>query len=799
MVRTYQGRTDLLEEVQKCKPPGNLKAFPPFVFMVSRADRPATWHVQAVPDPLEAGPPPRVTIWFIDFELGSPRQVAQKFQGSFAKDRLDQVWAKLQSLQKDKVQEEVNSKQLAHLRRLFVTCRSVLGPDALPGDMEEAIRAETDHQEMFKADPGYRALSLHGKYGPWKDVLFKAWLDSPGAGAHGVPGVPGGSLADDPGRAERVHGVLLAAVRLMAQVPAEERQVWTQHVGRKVCRHHGYLVMLQDLGILLPPGSAPSPGPAPVGMLPVLLSAGQAGKAHILVTDLSPELKLKLLAYLDVADQLAALSIPAPTTCEDWVNKYALFAQLVADIPMAPHCPGPYRLPWLWRSACLARMRFEGIQRLVAPDVGLAAFRKSFPDQHEWMDVLGQGHLSLAEFMKYLEYDGEPELLTMRLCLHFDADLILYRPEWLWANRAWLQQRLQERRGQLGFYPHLAHILQELREFWNCHPWTEDGGMPMGVLQGRGPGVPGVPEARDIPARDVVAPAPEIPAPEAEPGVGVSGVVPAPGAARGPLPKQRLIGKGPAHVKTLPPPPGHCPQPPEAGAQDQASSAGAAGPEVSGVPRSEPALAVPQVPVPAELQLPPPPSPKFERPPKRVEKPRRMYVMGMWQTPPEDQDTNPQAWTNALLGPQPLPGPRQRWPAGKLCRKHSGADTPQSVAATTVRDDCSDSDVEAVPEVKPLARRLDFGGDVSEARPANQPAAARAAASTAAAGAGDAGIAAAASMESEKFRRSLESSGALTGAEAEGPSPQQLPHLKRKAEHIIGGDRSWVCGDVWGF
>ena len=291
------------------------------------------------------------------------------------------------------------SAKLGHLRRLFAACNMVIGADMLPGDLEHAVRAERQHQDMFVADPGFRALSLHGKHGPWKDALHQAWRAFT---THGVPGVPGAPT--DPGRVRHVHSVLLAAAQGVEEVPAEVRQAWTQHVGRNVCRHSGYLVLLQDLGVLESRPTAGSPQPSqssqPGGVPGVVLdlSGGKVAskKTYCLVRELTPAVREKLSAYLAVADLLAEWAIPAPGSCEDWVLRYRLFAREVAAIPAAPHCSGGYRLPWLWRSACLARMRQEGRQSLnPCTKVSLAAFRSASPDQREWVDLLGQGDLSL--------------------------------------------------------------------------------------------------------------------------------------------------------------------------------------------------------------------------------------------------------------------------------------------------------------------------------------------------------------------------------------------------------------------
>lgn len=57
MVLTYQGKRQLLDEIQRRQPPGGLVAFPPFIYLVTRSDRQTAWHVQARPSPPEAGLP----------------------------------------------------------------------------------------------------------------------------------------------------------------------------------------------------------------------------------------------------------------------------------------------------------------------------------------------------------------------------------------------------------------------------------------------------------------------------------------------------------------------------------------------------------------------------------------------------------------------------------------------------------------------------------------------------------------------------------------------------------------------
>ena len=88
---------------------------------------------------------------------------------------------------------------------------------------------------------------------------------------------------------------------------------------------------------------------------------------------------------------------------------------------------------------------------------------------------------------------------------------------------------------------------------------------------------------------------------------------------------------------------------------------------------------------------------------------------------------------------------------------------------------------------------LDFDGEGREAQHAEAQGAASAAA------AGVPGIAPAIPRVTTLSHQSLESAGAPPSAEAVGPSPEQIQHLKRKAE-VISGDRlvCSACGAVWG-
>jgi len=112
-------------------------------------------------------------------------------------------------------------------------------------------------------------------------------------------------------------------------------------------------------------------------------------------------------------------------------------------------------------------MRSSGIQALSGADVAnLVEFAASFPDQNDWLKELFRGLHTVQGVMNVLEYEGPPELLTMKLCLHLESELRLYNAEWLCQNALGLHMGAQLYAKRLGFFPHIGVFLQLLRERW---------------------------------------------------------------------------------------------------------------------------------------------------------------------------------------------------------------------------------------------------------------------------------------------------------------------------------------------
>ena len=344
--------------------------------------------------------------------------------------------------------------------------------DGLQGDLAAAAEAEVLHKEMFTAEPGLWLASLQGKYWPWKVALAESWAE-----CHSKPAVPA-VPASQGSRATKFWRVLHRAVQLMDGRPYHQ---WHNHCGRGVAFHSGFLKLVQDLGlVVISPPAADQPG----AWAPINLSCTAGRKHHLRVaassasgTSCPTVVQLQVNQYLAAADQLnSALSSP-PTTCREYVSKFHAFEKEVSSLK-APHVSGRYTVPWTFRSAAVARMRANGIEALAELEaVSPSEFAAAFPDQNDWIGQL-QGSSpcqTLADFTKLLSYQGPPELLTMKLCLHLEADLQLYNPAWLWQNADQLHSGAQELAGQLGFFPHIAVYLQLLREQWDAElaEWPE--------------------------------------------------------------------------------------------------------------------------------------------------------------------------------------------------------------------------------------------------------------------------------------------------------------------------------------
>ena len=365
---------------------------------------------------------------------------------------------------------------------LYFAVNEVVG-DGMQGDLSAAEAAEELHADMFSMERGLWLASLQGKYGPWKDALWTVWQQWG----------PKKEAAMET-RASNFWNVLQRATLEMS---TRGYQDWSDHCGKNVAHHSGFLKLLIDLGLVqLPPPVKEAMGPlakrrkgvsgvpvvaevsgVPVvtpslgvpGFHPLRLSTNRLKQnaTHLLQTGLPSTLqRMAIEKYLATADALHRILLDAPRTCQEYIGAFKLF-QEAANQHKPPHVNGSYTLPWTFRSAAYVRMRCSGVQALSGADVtSLVEFAVSFPDQNDWLNRLFAGLHTVQGAMNVLEYKGPPELLTMKLCLHLEPELMLYNAEWLCQNALGLHMGAQLYAKRLGFFPHIGVFLQLLRDRW---------------------------------------------------------------------------------------------------------------------------------------------------------------------------------------------------------------------------------------------------------------------------------------------------------------------------------------------
>ena len=147
----------------------------------------------------------------------------------------------------------------------------------------------------FSQEPALRLVSIHLKYGPWKDAFIKAFRCA------GVCG--GGAQA----RASRLLAVLQETCRAMHN-RVDEQAPWVENVGHCISFVSGPLAFLTRLGVL----QRAARGDLLLGM------PGPNSMRRLCNAREQPRIVAELSAWVHLAD---ALGEPmAPQTCQEWVT-----------------------------------------------------------------------------------------------------------------------------------------------------------------------------------------------------------------------------------------------------------------------------------------------------------------------------------------------------------------------------------------------------------------------------------------------------------------------------------------------
>ena len=365
---------------------------------------------------------------------------------------------------KDQGVEKFPQQTRSHLARLFLAADGVM-EDTTPGDITAAILAAKLHKNMFLSEPGLHLASIQGKYQPWKDKLYQAWLEEvAGQPDQWGPGVLEPRLTECQ-RSRRLYAVLVRAAR---SLDGFNYQVWVAHCGRNVSHHSDFLAMLQALDVLT---MEPEGGPGVSGSAILRLSQKQQGPKNIYrVQPYTVKLGNTLLGYLKAADQLAAALKEPPRTCAEWLQKYEALCLELRRIKARNLSPetGKYVVPWTFRAAPIGQMRAAEppiLQLSGTADFTARNLHDAFPDSNSWLtgSHFGAGCGSTLELQARLQYSRETEYLAMRTCLYLDTELQLHNPAWLLKHQAGLRAARVKMEAVLGFTPHLAILLKAIR------------------------------------------------------------------------------------------------------------------------------------------------------------------------------------------------------------------------------------------------------------------------------------------------------------------------------------------------
>ena len=308
-------------------------------------------------------------------------------------------------------------------RTVMVHCRVMehtLG-HLMQGDLSTLPQAYRSHSDMFEACPGLWLASVQGKYWPWRDALYQAYLQDSGSSSsrhakRSSAKRSSGVLESWGGyNAPRLARIMMQAARAMSGVDTSS---WVKHCGKKVSFHSGFLALLLRMGIVilhLPEGEST------YNHYERLQLSVNPGDFHYLVPeadDRRPVLE-GLGRYCQAGAALwDALKVP-PKTCRDWVCAVeALLPKLKKLGSLSMAGTRTYLPLWTFRASAYQLMQVAGmfgitsckaccadlvkgvfvsglcgqvadppISRLTGcTDVTVAEFAKTIPDQGTWME-----------------------------------------------------------------------------------------------------------------------------------------------------------------------------------------------------------------------------------------------------------------------------------------------------------------------------------------------------------------------------------------------------------------------------
>jgi hypothetical protein len=178
-----------------------------------------------------------------------------------------------------------------------------------------------------------------------------------------------------------------------------------------------------------------------------------------------------LIPVLQISDILASILLSPPRNAEDWRLGLRKFSQAVEDLkPKGLASAKPeekYQVPWMFRLWAISEMRAAGVQALWIPkDYALSTFSELFPDQKSWLQQIVQlcPTATVWQCMRWLQYSGPPELLSMYLCLLADDDIYKCTLDWIRQNSQQIKLAALEYLRQHNQNANVAVLLKKLSD-----------------------------------------------------------------------------------------------------------------------------------------------------------------------------------------------------------------------------------------------------------------------------------------------------------------------------------------------
>ena len=150
----------------------------------------------------------------------------------------------LRSLPEPQKRQKFRTTELLDRARKLIQWGEQSGPELwIPADLETTKLHSSRSRLMFDSEPGLHALSLHMKYGPWKDMLLQVW--------HSHKQQFSKPYSEEPlnRRAERL--ILVASKTATWISKHRVASEWPQYCNRSRHREQGPSVVLRNLGVVI--------------------------------------------------------------------------------------------------------------------------------------------------------------------------------------------------------------------------------------------------------------------------------------------------------------------------------------------------------------------------------------------------------------------------------------------------------------------------------------------------------------------------------------------------------------------